>query len=89
MTDYQTFVGEWGHVLNSITTYSGPYPGEIDRCFYGALGSRNFLQKSQSRYKSFVLEECQTGNTPAMTARYYDGVDEKGQSMTVLKLESL
>ncbi|PYH94744.1 hypothetical protein BO71DRAFT_224781 [Aspergillus ellipticus CBS 707.79] len=86
--NYGAFVGEWGPFLDDETTLMGAYAGEIDRCFFGALGSHNYLHKGPSRYKSlmFSANDPKPVETPI---RCYEGVDETGKLLTVLKLEKL
>jgi hypothetical protein len=87
--DYRFFVGEWGHLLDLFTHINGDYPGEIDRCFWGALGPRNFLHKGQSRYKSFMFLSSDDELHGEAPVRYYDGINETGTRLVVLKLENL
>ncbi|PQE08404.1 Zinc finger protein [Rutstroemia sp. NJR-2017a BBW] len=86
---YSTFVGEWGHVLDQVTNISGMYPGEIDRCLWGSLGSNNFLHKGPSKYRSFVFEDAESREISEGVHRFYDGVDVSGENYVVLKLENL
>jgi hypothetical protein len=87
--DYFYFVGEWGNLLDRVTNVTGKYPGEIDRCFWGALGSHNFLQGCRSRYKSFMFIENENNQVGRKSARYYDGVDRAGNYLVTVELESL
>ncbi|KAJ5970417.1 uncharacterized protein N7479_000335 [Penicillium vulpinum] len=86
--DYGAFVGEWGPLLDGETSFMGAYQGEIDRCFFGALGSHNYLNKGPSRYKSlmFSADDDSHIETPI---RCFEGVDETGKLLTVLKLVKL
>ena len=86
---YRNFVGEWGHVLDQVTNITGRYPGEIDRIFWGALGSEHFLQKGKGRYRSFMFQATEENDRLDMPSRFYDGIDPSGQSMVVLKLDNL
>jgi hypothetical protein len=56
---YRTFVSEWHYYLHCPTCSpmcrAMPYSGEIDRCFWGALGPQSFLATNKSRYQSFML----------------------------------
>ena len=85
--DYYDFIGEWGHVLSDVTSYEGSNPGEIDRCFWGAVGENNFLHKApQARYKSFMLSDrdsCQSNNA---LRRCYETIDASGQRLVVVRL---
>ncbi|GKZ29802.1 hypothetical protein AbraIFM66950_006552 [Aspergillus brasiliensis] len=86
--EYGSFVGEWGPLLDRETSVTGAFTGEIDRCFFGALGSHNYLYKGPSRYRSlmFAADEAETHETPI---RCFEGVDEAGKCLTVLKLEKI
>ncbi|KAL3253299.1 hypothetical protein ABHI18_009601 [Aspergillus niger] len=85
--DYGSFVGEWGPLLDRETSVTGAFPGEIDRCFFGALGPNNYLHKGPSRYRSLMFTaEAEPHKAPI---RYFEGVDETGTCLTVLKLESI
>ncbi|KAI0424043.1 hypothetical protein F5Y09DRAFT_354051 [Xylaria sp. FL1042] len=55
---YQTFQGEWCRLLQAGPSES--FRGEIDRCFWGALGSDNFLSSHNNtiqRYDSFEFRK--------------------------------
>ncbi|RAK95688.1 uncharacterized protein BO80DRAFT_469213 [Aspergillus ibericus CBS 121593] len=84
--DYGVFVGEWGPLLDAETSFMGAYKGEMDRCFFGALGSHNFLYNGPSRYKSLMFS---SNDEPINPVRCFDGFDETGQWLTVLKLLNL
>lgn len=86
--DYQFLIGEWGELLDTITSSRGPFPGEIDRCLWKALGPNHFLRKAASRYESFMLSEGHEAGDP-LPRRYYDAVNEAGDQMLILKLENL
>ena len=62
----------------------GAHRGEIDRCFFGALGPDNYLHKGPSRYKSLLFSTNQ--DEPMDPIRCFEGVDETGQWLTVMKL---
>jgi hypothetical protein len=86
---YRTFVGEWGSLLDEDTHVGGDCEGEIDRCFFGALGPKNFLHKGPSRYKSFMFSEVSDEDSVEAPLRYYEGVDETGSCLAILKLQNL
>ncbi|RDH36433.1 hypothetical protein BDQ94DRAFT_167335 [Aspergillus welwitschiae] len=85
--DYGSFVGEWGPLLDRETSVTGAFPGEIDRCFFGALGPNNYLHKGLSRYRSLMFTAEAEPHDPPI--RYFEGVDETGTCLTVVKLESI
>ena len=85
--DYYAFVGEWSHVLNEVTSFRGKYPGEIDRCFWGALGEQNFLCKAlQSRFKSFMLWGEELSPSDGSLSRCYDTINASGDHLATVRL---
>lgn len=60
--DYSSFWNEWEHLLNcgsSDSVYDPvvlPYHGELDRCWWGALGPSNFLSQMTSRYFTYSYQ---------------------------------
>ena len=59
--DYNHFLQDWQLFLSCAgcdDTFCPfrPCIGELDRCWWGALGSRNFLSRMKSRYHSFRFE---------------------------------
>jgi hypothetical protein len=84
-------VGEWGYLLNEQTRLERPFEGEIYRCFFGALGSDNFLHKGPSKYKSLKLSQCGSDDSEAspIPTRCFDGIDETGTRLRVVKLQAL
>lgn len=57
-SQYKDWQGEWCELLQC--GQSRQFNGEIDRCFWGALGSSNFLSRNAGRYQSFEI--CQIRN---------------------------
>ncbi|KAL3486886.1 hypothetical protein BJX62DRAFT_246493 [Aspergillus germanicus] len=90
-SSYGSFVGEWGYLLNEQTRLEKAFEGQIDRCFFGALGSDNFLHKGPSKYKSLKFSQRGTGGREATwtPTRCFDGIDETGTRLRVVKLEAL
>lgn len=87
--DYRLFVSDWGYVLDEKTNLTGPYSGEIDRCFFQTLGPSNFLSRGPSRYSSFTLVDPKEKANKELPARYFDAIDEWGTTMIVLILPEL
>ncbi len=61
--DYQRFWGDWRKFLACTADCDDDWcpfrkcgKGEVDRCWWGALGPDNFLSTMESRYRSFRLE---------------------------------
>lgn len=50
---YFSFMSDWYHLLSF--SRDSPYIGEIDRCFWGSIGSSSFLAGYRGRYNSLVL----------------------------------
>lgn len=66
----------------------GSHEGEIDRCFFGALGSDNVLHKGPSRYKSVKFLENE-GKTIQAPMRCFDAINANGTQLRVVKMEKL
>lgn len=80
-------IGEWGHVLSDVTSYKGSHPGEIDRCFWGALGDKNFLSKApQARYKAFMLSDLDSCQSNKALSRCYETIHTSGERLVVVRL---
>ncbi|KAL2851425.1 hypothetical protein BJX68DRAFT_266332 [Aspergillus pseudodeflectus] len=90
-SNYGSFVGEWGYLLNEQTRLERAFEGEIDRCLFGALGSDNFLHKGPSRYKSLKFSQHASADSEANRAptRCFDAIDETETRLRVVKLEAL
>jgi hypothetical protein len=52
---YAEFQSEWCHVL---VPEHAEIRGELDRCFWNALGPANFLSRNTGRYRGFQLQSC-------------------------------
>jgi hypothetical protein len=52
---YLNFTSEWGELLRR--GLSTEFNGEVDRCFWKALGALNFLSHNNSRYQSFNFSQ--------------------------------
>ena len=94
--DYGSFVNEWRHLLNfgscdcdkcGVFTHGafGAYVGEVDRCFWGALGPRNFLSSNHERYNSFRLTPKE-GTGIVRAGPYYEAVASDGSEIRVMHL---
>lgn len=88
--DYRNFWYEWKLFLNCGTSdglpcATDPYVGEVDRCWWAALGRKNFLSKMQSRYITFRLE---LDENYGPERRYgFEGVSAAGDEFITLKLK--
>lgn len=80
---YRKFLVEWRILLQSLKRY---HPGEVDRCWYGALGKHNFLSKMPSRYVSFRFQKEDSQNS-VNGGLYFEGLCSKGESLKILRLK--
>lgn len=81
---YQRFIGEWGTFLQlGITEFQN---GELDRCFWGALGPESFLSANRKleRYRSFQFAP----ETPSLGQRFYESVCDSGSRLMVCKVST-
>jgi len=61
--------------------------GEIDRCWWAALGAHNFLSKMHSRYTSFRF---QTDNKlDPRRQKTFEGVMTSGDELRILRTKSV
>ncbi|KAH8724358.1 hypothetical protein GQ44DRAFT_750370 [Phaeosphaeriaceae sp. PMI808] len=81
--DYRLFISDWGYLLDEITTLNSSFSGEIDRCFFGALGPDNFLHSGPSRYTSYQISNGMVSDEGS-TARYFDAINEIGTEMIII-----
>ncbi|KAL8636479.1 MAG: hypothetical protein Q9228_006129, partial [Teloschistes exilis] len=81
VTEYNRFVDNWGYLLEQ-------YPGEIDRCLWGALGPHSFLSGNVERYDSFMYIDS-SEEYEATSSWYYDGVGTDGSHCAVVRMETL
>ena len=56
---YLEWQGEWCELLQC--GQSRQFNGEVDRCFWTALGQSNFLSHNTGRYKSFQIQQTGDG----------------------------
>ncbi|KAJ6623171.1 hypothetical protein B0H10DRAFT_825470 [Mycena sp. CBHHK59/15] len=64
-----------------------PYTGELDRCWWTALGPENFLSKLKCRYTTFRFQKGD-GADPANGGQCVDGVGAEGKELRILRLKS-
>jgi hypothetical protein len=88
--DYRCFLNDWRHLLSSGNAWNPDklvlqYIGEVDRCWWAALGPQNFLSKLQSRYTSFIF---QVSEDPHHGRRQnFEGVNATGDKLKILQLQ--
>jgi hypothetical protein len=86
--DYRLFSSDWGYLLDEVTGLRSSHIGEVDRCFFGALGFDNFLAKGPSRYTSFQIRDDEE-QRQSLVIRYFEAIDERGLEMIVLGLQEM
>jgi hypothetical protein len=77
---YFSFTAEWGELLQRGIYLQ--FQGEIDRCFWAALGENHFLAKHQSRYKNYILQDKDNLDCTGKVCRVQQ-VSKDGRSLTV------
>ncbi|KAJ4480945.1 hypothetical protein J3R30DRAFT_3287851 [Lentinula aciculospora] len=86
---YRRFIHDWRHLL-SCANCKRPgcvfsrCAGEIDRCWWGALGPRNFLSKLEGRYRSFSFQR--EGSVTTEPGPSFEGITPEGDKMKILRL---
>ncbi|KAM4063707.1 hypothetical protein HRG_006830 [Hirsutella rhossiliensis] len=84
---YETFSAEWSRFLQlGITTYK---QAEIRRCFWGALGPGNFLQKHGvgiESHRSFLLTDDDGEQSQDADCSYYEMLSDDGKRLSVWKV---
>lgn len=86
--DFREFVHEWKFLLHcprfdNPTSETLPYTGELDRCWWTALGPQNFLSKLKCKYTTFRFEsEDQVIGSP----QCFEGVGAEGRELVTLIL---
>ncbi|KAI1387723.1 uncharacterized protein F4822DRAFT_290931 [Hypoxylon trugodes] len=58
---YCSAITEWGYLLTYHAHATGRFPGQIDQCLWGALGTSNFMHGFPSKFKSYALEMAGSG----------------------------
>jgi hypothetical protein len=86
---YRLFVSDWGFYLDQFANVSGLNPGEIDRCFFGALGGQNFLNGGPSRFTSFSLKSGDKSAGQEQPVRFFDAINTEATKIIVISLKEL
>ena len=87
--DFRAFLHEWRYLLECGSCENPkcrllPYAGEIDRCFWRALGSHNFMSRLEGRYTSFTFQSEKVADDPS--GQCYEGVSVSGDEVRLLRL---
>lgn len=88
--NYRSFISEWHSFLQSCdcdveSHHEYHHSGELDRCLWSALGSKNFLSRTSGRYVSFVLA-CEDQFSLENGTRFYESLAINGTQATVLQM---
>ena len=88
---YRQFLHEWKNFLScgncdDPKCMIKPYAGELDRCWWSALGSQNFLSRVNGRYTSFRFQASDLFSNKGKHLQCYEGVNELGTEVKVLRL---
>ncbi|KAJ3892676.1 hypothetical protein GG344DRAFT_44866 [Lentinula edodes] len=86
---YRRFIHDWRHFLSCANCEKrgclfARCAGEIDRCWWGALGPRNFLSRLQGRYRSFSFQR--EGIVTTEPGPSFEGISQEGNKMKILRL---
>ena len=84
---FRELLDEWGHLLRQGVLWAAN--GEIDRCFWGALGPFNCLSQAKEleRYPSFMMME-ETASSERHNAQYFHAVSSDGTQLMLAVLET-
>ncbi|KIJ50943.1 hypothetical protein M422DRAFT_27066 [Sphaerobolus stellatus SS14] len=89
--EYRLFLHEWQYFLQCWTCGEPSctflhHAGQIDRCFWGALGTDNFMSKFPGRYRCFTFQN-KAQDIPK-SGICYEGISHFGTEMRLLRLKS-
>jgi hypothetical protein len=84
--DFRAFIHEYKYFLHSPTCDTSAsaalaYRGELDRCWWPALGPNNFLSKFKCKYTTFMFEGGATSGW-----YYCEGVSMDGRELVAMTL---
>lgn len=89
LPQFNDFIYEWSELLQLGLT--SEFNGEIDRCFWRALGPPHFLQNKKERYHSFdfmspdTLSEIEDSTKDAC---YFHALSPAGSELVLCKVQS-
>ncbi|PVF92590.1 hypothetical protein CPB86DRAFT_176028 [Serendipita vermifera] len=91
--DYRDFLHEWKDFLNCQKcddSYDRPTRaclGDVNRCWWSALGPSNFLSRFGGRYLSFIF---QPQDKPIKSAKgIFEGISQCGRTLVNLRFECI
>jgi hypothetical protein len=88
---YRQFVHEWMHFLGCSECgdrrcSAVRFAGEIDRCWWSALGPRNLLSKFKGRHDSFCFSSPEVESGDYKIGECFEGVGPTGDELKILRL---
>lgn len=89
MPQFNDFLYEWSEFLQLGLT--SEFNGEIDRCFWRALGPDHFLRLGQERYHSFHFASPRTTSDISAATKdfcFFHSLTPDGQELVLCKVQS-
>ena len=89
LPQFNDFIYEWSELLQLGLT--SEFNGEIDRCFWRALGPPHFLQNKTERYHSFHFMSPDTLSETAESIKdmiYFHALSPAGNELVLCKVQS-
>ena len=89
LPQFNDFLYEWSEFLQLGLT--SEFNGEIDRCFWGALGPEHFLRLGQERYHSFHFASPQTASDASYSTEnvcFFHSLTPDGQELVLCRVQS-
>lgn len=88
--NFRAFMHEWRYFLECGSCAHPscvmlPYAGQIDRCFWNALGPNHFLSNLPGRYRSFVLQNTKLPDDHPL-CQMYEGISVSGTEVLMMRL---
>ena len=89
LPQFNDFLYEWSEFLQLGLT--SEFNGEIDRCFWRALGPEHFLRLGQERYHSFHFASPQTTTDAGASTQklcFFHSLTSDGQELVLCRVQS-
>ena len=89
LPQFNDFLYEWSEFLQLGLT--SEFNGEIDRCFWRALGPEHFLHLGQERYHSFHFASPQTTSDASASTQnfcFFHSLTSDGQELELCRVQS-
>ncbi|KAI3611445.1 nacht and ankyrin domain protein [Moniliophthora roreri] len=89
--DYRHFVHQWRSFLSCASCCTPncevlASPGEVDRCWWAALGPQNFLSKMPGRYTSFCFQP--DDDVEKGRGQTFEAPSSRGDQLKILRVEA-